>query len=79
MNESKSLTVEIVTPESVVYTGTAERFQAKSPEGYFEVLYNHTPLLVTLSVGYIKLTQNGVVRYIARKSSETLAGSQGGH
>ena len=55
MNQ-KSFDVEIVTPEGISYSGKADKFYAPGYEGYFEILYNHTPYIVTLQIGEIRLT-----------------------
>ncbi|MFC1726702.1 F0F1 ATP synthase subunit epsilon, partial [candidate division KSB1 bacterium] len=39
----KAFEIEIVTPEGVLYSGKADKFFAPGYEGYFEILFNHTP------------------------------------
>ena len=51
----KKFNVEIVTPDGVLFSGEAEKFFAPGYEGYFEILHNHTPYMVTLKIGEIKI------------------------
>ena len=51
----KQFNLEILTPEKCVFLGEVTSFQAPSKEGYFQILYNHTPLLAALRVGRIKI------------------------
>ncbi len=51
--------LEIVTPESTVYTGTVESFRAPGSEGGFGVLARHHPMLAALDVGQILLREPG--------------------
>jgi F-type H+-transporting ATPase subunit epsilon len=51
----KLLTVEIVTPQQVEYSGRAESITVPGTEGPFQVLYNHAPIISSLEIGVIKL------------------------
>lgn len=51
----KLLTVEIVTPQQVEYSGRAESITVPGTEGPFQVLYNHAPIISSLEIGIIKL------------------------
>jgi len=51
----KSFDLEIVTPEGSVFSGKVESLFAPGYEGYFQILYNHAPYLVSLKIGEIKL------------------------
>ena len=50
------LNVEIVTPDGVIFSGTAQSCSAPGAEGQFQVLKDHAALLAVLAVGEIKLT-----------------------
>jgi len=52
----RSFNIDIVTPDKTVFSGEAARFSAPSVDGYFEILYNHTPFLAALKIGIIALT-----------------------
>lgn len=45
------LFVIIVTPEGKVFEGHATSVTARSPEGMFQVLYRHAPMIVLLDKG----------------------------
>ncbi len=51
----KLLTIEIVTPQQVEYSGRAESILVPGTEGPFQVLFNHAPIISSLEVGVIKI------------------------
>jgi F-type H+-transporting ATPase subunit epsilon len=55
MAVDKLLTVEIVTPQQVEYSGKAESITVPGTEGPFQVLYNHAPIISSLEIGMIKI------------------------
>jgi F-type H+-transporting ATPase subunit epsilon len=58
------LQVQIVTPRSVAWTGTATDVQAPGGLGEFGVLPRHIPFLTTLQPGIVKVrTAKGVQRF----------------
>jgi F-type H+-transporting ATPase subunit epsilon len=53
--------VEIITPESVIFTGDeVQLIQLPGIDGSFEVLNRHAPLISVLKKGRIKLITKGV-------------------
>jgi F-type H+-transporting ATPase subunit epsilon len=54
--EDKTLHVEIVTPKRVVFKGEVTSFSAPGVVGGFQVLFNHAPLLSSLKIGEVKIT-----------------------
>lgn len=48
---SKDFQLEIVTAESEIYSGPAEKLFVSGIEGELEILYNHAPLLTMLAPG----------------------------
>ena len=48
---AKTFHLDIVTAESRIYSGKAEKLFVTGIEGELEVLYNHAPLLTVLSPG----------------------------
>ena len=61
--------VDIVTPESVVWSGQAELLTARTTEGDIGVLANHQPTMAALSTGAVTIHHSGGV---------TAAGIHGG-
>jgi F-type H+-transporting ATPase subunit epsilon len=47
--------LEIVTPESKVFTGEAVSVQLPGTEGLFQVLNNHAAIISTLAKGSVKI------------------------
>lgn len=64
------LTVDIVTPRRVVFSGQAAAVTLPGTKGGFQVLFNHAPIVSSLDVGVIKLT--------AADGAETLYATDGG-
>ena len=52
-------TLEIVTPEKVVYSGQVESLQAPGSEGSFGVLAGHMLLLTSLQMGMLRFAEEG--------------------
>ena len=48
-----SLTLEVVTPEGLLFRDTVDEVSAPGELGYFDVLPGHTPFLTTLGAGEI--------------------------
>ena len=54
------INLEIVTPEKVIYRGTARAVTVPGTVGSFQILYNHAPIISTLETGAIKvIDENG--------------------
>ena len=51
----KSLQLDIITPDEKVYSGPVTGVQVPGSSGSFEVLYNHAPIISTLSSGKIRI------------------------
>ena len=49
----KTFTLEIVTPERIVFSGPVTTAVAPAAYGYLGILANHAPLLATLAPGKI--------------------------
>lgn len=62
---SKSLTLEMVTPEKVALQGTAEFVVLPAFEGEMGVLPGHAPFLVALAPGAVRVTSGGEVKTFA--------------
>jgi len=63
------MNVEIITPDSVLFSGEAKRLQLPGTEGSFEILNDHAPIISTLKPGNIKVSlPNGSVETLAVQS-----------
>ncbi len=60
-----SLTLEIVTPEKVVYHDTVDEAVLPTLEGEIGVLAGHIPLITLVSPGEIKVLQNNQWSFLA--------------
>ncbi len=49
--------LEIVTPDSKIYTGEVKLVQVPGTDGSFEVLKNHAPIISTLNAGKVKIVE----------------------
>jgi len=56
--------LEIITPETTLYQGTAKALLVPGTDGFIGILDNHAPLISTLKEGQIKITDE--------KGAETL-------
>ena len=59
---ANDLSVEIVTPRAVAWSGTASDVQAPGLLGEFGVYPKHIPYLTVLKPGVVKVRANGQVR-----------------
>ena len=53
------MTVEVVTPERVVYSGQAEMVIARGVEGDLGILPNHMPLVTPLKIAPVRIKVEG--------------------
>ena len=54
-----TMKLEIITPESIIYTGDVESVIAPGSEGELGILPHHASLMTALQSGEIKVTANG--------------------
>jgi F-type H+-transporting ATPase subunit epsilon len=59
------LTLEIVTPESRVYSDTIDTVVIPTVEGEIGILPGHIPLLTQVESGELRVTKNGKTNYLA--------------
>ncbi|HNF48129.1 MAG TPA: ATP synthase F1 subunit epsilon [Chitinophagales bacterium] len=62
------MTLDILTPEQSLFSGTADRVQLPGINGKFEVLDNHAPMIATIKEGKIKVTTGNNKQEIKVKS-----------
>ncbi|HHG84080.1 MAG TPA: ATP synthase F1 subunit epsilon [Bacteroidetes bacterium] len=48
------MTLEIITPDAIVFTGEVTSVTVPGADGMFQVLNNHAPIISTLIAGKIK-------------------------
>jgi F-type H+-transporting ATPase subunit epsilon len=57
MIADKTFHLEIITPKRVVFKGEITSFSAPGVEGGFQVLHSHAPMLASLKIGEVKITE----------------------
>ena len=50
-----ALTVDIISPERKLFSGTATAVQLPGTEGLFQILTNHAPIMASLAAGRVKI------------------------
>jgi F-type H+-transporting ATPase subunit epsilon len=56
---TRSLLVEVVTPDATIFSGEVEKLIATTPEGEMGVFPLHAPLVTVLGSGQLRLTPVG--------------------
>jgi F-type H+-transporting ATPase subunit epsilon len=49
------LTIEIITPSKVAFSGGAKSITVPGTQGSFQVLFNHAPIMSTFEIGLVKI------------------------
>jgi len=62
---SPKFTLEVVTPDGVVFSREINYFRAPGSEGQFGVLANHAPFLTGLEIGFIEIKDDNQTLYLA--------------
>jgi F-type H+-transporting ATPase subunit epsilon len=52
--------LEVITPESNVFTGEATSVSLPGIDGIFQILNNHAPIISTLKAGDLKVELEGI-------------------
>ena len=52
------MTLEIITPETTLFTGEVSLVQLPGIDGSFEILDHHAPLISVLAKGKVKVTDS---------------------
>lgn len=52
---AKTFDLDIVTPTKNVFSGEVTSFIGPGTEGYFQIMAGHTPFLVTMEIGELKI------------------------
>ena len=54
------MTLEIISPDQVIFSGEVVSVQLPGADGYFEILSGHAPIISTLNKGKIRIIlENG--------------------
>lgn len=53
------MTLEIITPDAIVFSGEVTSVTVPGADGMFQVLNNHAPIISTLITGKIKFQAEG--------------------
>jgi len=61
----KTLQLDIVTPERLVFSGAVNSIMAPGTEGYFQILPGHTIFISTLQIGEIQVKRDNTLDYYA--------------
>ena len=56
MMAEKTFHLEIVTPKRIVFKGEVTSFTAPGMEGGFQVLHSHAPMLASVKIGRVKIS-----------------------
>ena len=56
---TKTFTLEVVSPESIVWSGQAEMLVTRTTEGEIGILADHEPTMAALSTGSTVITAEG--------------------
>ncbi len=51
----KEMNIQIITPDTTIYSGIASLVQFPGSDGSFEVMHNHAPIIANLQKGRIKV------------------------
>lgn len=62
---AETIQLEIVTPERLVVSETAEEIQVPGKSGYLGILPGHAPLITELAIGEISYRNAGQVKRLA--------------
>jgi len=64
MSNTKSFTLEILTPDKLFFQGEVESLEAPSLVGSFGVLKSHAPMLAVLKKGIVKYKHGEALKEI---------------
>ena len=53
----KELILEVITPSKAAFSGAVKAVVLPGSAGGFEVLYNHAPIMSSLDIGLVKITE----------------------
>ena len=59
------LTIEIVTPTGVLYSGSCTSCTAPGAEGQFQILEGHAALMANLEIGEMRIEDSGKEKHLA--------------
>lgn len=53
----ENLFLEVITPESLSYTGAVKSVTVPGSSGGFQILFNHAPIISALDIGIVKIVE----------------------
>lgn len=62
---ASSVNLEIVTPDRVFFDGDVEMIIVRTSEGDMGIMHDHEPVVAPVSIGMIKVRENGKYRLAA--------------
>ncbi len=68
--------IEVITPESNLFSGEAVSVSLPGVDGFFQVLNNHAPIISTLKAGEMKVELSNSVTQESLSSSVKLEGQK---
>lgn len=54
----KTIKLEVVTPERIVYSDEAESIVVPGSEGYLGIMANHAPIITSLKIGVVQIIKD---------------------
>ena len=60
MKTRDNIRLLVLTPQSTLFEGNVEKVELPGDKGRFMVLYNHAPVISSLSAGYVVYTSDGI-------------------
>jgi ATP synthase F1 epsilon subunit len=55
---SNLLTISVISPEKILYSGEGTSIKIPGKNGYFGVLLNHAPMVSELEIGILEITDS---------------------
>lgn len=59
MKSRDNIRLLVLTPQNTLFEGSVEKVELPGDKGRFMVLYNHAPVISSLSEGYVVYTSEG--------------------
>ena len=59
MESKDNIRLLVLTPQNTLFEGFVEKVELPGDKGRFMVLYNHAPVISSLSEGYVVYTSEG--------------------
>ena len=60
MKSKDNIRLLVLTPQNTLFEGLVEKVELPGDKGRFMVLYNHAPVISSLSQGFVVYTSEGI-------------------